>query len=224
MSWRIAPMVMADGAEAQPISLVPTTPRPMGHLAQLDSMFDVSATPSRGELTLAAAALPAPGAYPQLRVTSPAEPVRVMVNAPAPPPASAKPPIVMAKADAAFPPMPDAAAQAALRNMLCNRMSAHEDAACVAPEPAPSEPQMVLASAERRYVSAEMTLETRSAEPSFYSDPAWREEVRDGQVRFTPASRRMATVARPVRERPTVAPTPRIRTAQVNGPAPIVYR
>lgn len=213
-------MILADGAEAQPISLVPTTPRPMGRLAQLDDLFSVSDQPSAVEITLAAAALPAPDAYPQLRVTSPPEPVRVMVDAP-PPPASPKPPIVMAKADAAFPPMPDAAAQAALRNMLCNRMSAHEDAACVAPE----QPEVVLASAERRYVSAEVQLAAAErVDVTFYTDTAWRAEVRSERVRYTPASRRMGTVAFMQRDRATTGPTPRIQTAQASGPAPIVFR
>ena len=229
LSWRIAPMILSDGAEVRSISLVPTTPRAMGQLAEVDDLFDVSGEKSFAELTLASAALPAPGAYPALRVSSPPEPVRVTVDRPAPPPASPKPPIVMARADAAFPPMPDAAAQAALRNMLCNRMSAHEDAACVAPEATPDtapEPNIVLASVEQRYVSAEVRLASADAGdmPMLYTDAAWRGEVRAEQVRFTPASRRMGTVSTTPRERTVSAPTPRVRTAQTGGPAPIVYR
>ena len=201
----------------------------MGQLAEFDDLFDVSGEPSFAELTLAAAALPAPGAYPKLRISSPPEPVRVTVDRPVPPPASPKPPVVMARADAAFPPVPDAAAQAALRNMLCNRMSAHEDAACVAPEAAPDttpEPNMVMASVEQRYVSAEVSLTSADASdmPALYTDAAWHGEVRAVQVRFTPASRRMGTISASSRERTASAPTPRIRTAQAGGPAPIVYR
>lgn len=227
LSWRIAPMILSDSAEVQPISLVQTSPRAMGRLAELNGLFNVSGEPSFAELTLASAALPAPGTYPALRISSPPEPARVTVDRPAPPPASAKPPIVMAKADAAFPPMPDAAAQSALRNMLCNRMSAHEDAACVAPEAAPKgEPTMVLAAAERRYVSAEVHISASDANmPALYSDAAWHEEVRTERVRFMHASRQMATTEAVPRVHRTVsAPTPRIRTAQFNGPAPIVYR
>lgn len=221
VAWRVVPMVMGPSDDAKPIELVPQAPKPLAELPELYAFYDVPLRQVRqGEVSTAA--LPAPDAYPQFRNLEASMRLVTATETPeaSPPPASEKPAVVLARASEAdqaeaFPPLPDEATQEALRNMLCDRMSASEDAACMA-APAP------------RFVSAEVSLEgqTRS-EADFYVDQTWRQVTTSRQRSAGGEVARTVFAGRSVRERARrVAPkvTPSRHQRRADGPAPIIYR
>lgn len=223
VAWRVVPMVMGSDTEAKPIELVPTAARPIADLPALETFYDIPLREVR-QAPVSTASLPAPDAYPQfsnlaasMRLVTATEEAEI-----SPPPASAKPAIVLARAseeDAseAFPPLPDAATQEALRNMLCDGMSASEGAACAAAPRA-------------RFVSAEVEVDAGSLEASFYSTASWRGDdigsaqhrTSQGYVVRTVFAGRQASerVAQPIAVRATPARFQR----RAEGAAPIFYR
>jgi len=222
VAWRVVPMVVGPETEPKSIELVPQATKPLAELPELETYFNVPLREVR-QAELSTVSLPAPDAYPQfqnleasMRLVTATEPV-----VETPPPASEKPAVVLARAsdeDAgeAFPPLPDTATQEALRNMLCDRMSASEDAACITrPQP--------------RYVSAEVDLEAEAvSELNFYSDESWRAAA-DHTRRRTADGYVVRTVfaGRDVREtaaqrRALVQPARYERRAE--RAAPILYR
>ncbi|MEM9740703.1 MAG: hypothetical protein AAF829_12650 [Pseudomonadota bacterium] len=218
------PIVVGQDTEATSIELVPQAPRPLADLPALETFYDVPLRQVR-QAQVSTAALPAPDAYPQFQNLAASMRLVTATEEPDtnPPPASEKPAVVLARASEAdmqdaFPPLPDAATQEALRNLLCDRMSASEDAACVA-------------SPGARYVSAELDLEASEVEDlSFYSSDSWRasgghlgRDLSDSGGYLV----RAVFAGREVRERrvqPAARATPARYERRAGGPAPIVYR
>lgn len=224
IAWRVVPMVVGPETEARPIALVPTSPRPIADLPELETFYDLPLRQVR-QAQVSTASLPAPDAYPQFRDLAASMRLVTATEEPevSPPPASAKPAIVLARATEAeaaesFPPLPDAATQEALRNMLCDGLSASEGAAC-------------MAAPQARYVSAEVSVDAGGLqELSFYSSESWRGASLDtGQRRTTGGYVVRAVFAgRDMREREAqpvaVRATPARFQRRADGPAPVVYR
>ncbi|MEM1105595.1 MAG: hypothetical protein AAGH87_04325 [Pseudomonadota bacterium] len=135
VAWRVAPLIVSPDGESQPIELVPQAPNPLAELPVLETFYDVPLREVRAPISNAA--LPAPDAYPQFQVLEASLTFSRSRPAPGPvpPPASQKPEgvglaLASLEQEAPFPPLPDAAAQDALRTMLCDRMSATDGASC----------------------------------------------------------------------------------------------
>ncbi|MEL6568006.1 MAG: hypothetical protein AAFQ22_06270 [Pseudomonadota bacterium] len=223
VAWRVVPLVVGHDTDAKTIALVPQDPQPIADLPELETFYDVPLRQVR-QAQVSTAALPAPDAYPQFRNLAASMRLVTATETPeiSPPPASEKPAVILARASEAdvqeaFPPLPDAATQEALRNMLCDGMSASEDAACMAtPQP--------------RYVSADVDIESADIEElSFYSSDSWKSVNSGATQRATSNGYVVRTVfaGRDVSERrmqPAARVTPARFERRAEAPAPIVYR